>query len=82
LLTCRYYREHSAFHESSTEMSSPPSPMRPERLCVLAQRIADSIPDFFETNGPGKGDHVTAEIVRLVREAGGCSIGEGILFNR
>jgi hypothetical protein len=43
--------------------------MRPERLCVLAQRIADSIPDFFETKGPGKGDHATAGFVRLLREA-------------
>ena len=43
--------------------------MRPERLCVLAQRIAESIPDFFTTKGPGKGDHATAAFVQLLREA-------------
>jgi hypothetical protein len=43
--------------------------MRPERLCVLAQRIAEGMPDFFNTKGPGKGDHATAEFVRLLRQA-------------
>src|SRR5208282_3834388 len=37
--------------------------------CVLAQRIAEDTPDFFNTKGPGKGDHATAEFVRSVREA-------------
>lgn len=43
--------------------------MRPERLCILAQSIAERMPDFFETKGPSKGDHATAEFVRLLREA-------------
>jgi hypothetical protein len=43
--------------------------MRPERLCVLAQRIAEGTPEFFSTKGPGKGDHATAAFVRSVREA-------------
>ena len=35
-------------YEHGIEMRTPTSPrMRPERLCVLAQRIADSSPDFF-----------------------------------
>jgi hypothetical protein len=42
--------------------------MRPERLCILAQRIAEQTPDFFETKGPGKGDHATAAFVRSLRE--------------
>jgi hypothetical protein len=70
-------------HEPSDEVSSPASsPMRPERLCVLAQRIADCTPEFFSIKEPGRGDHATAEFVRSVREVGGCSIGGGILFNR
>jgi hypothetical protein len=56
--------------------------MRAERLCALARRIAESIPDFFDTKGPGKGDHATAEFVRSRREADGCFIGGGILFNQ
>jgi hypothetical protein len=56
--------------DSDAEASSSTSPpMRPERLCVLAQRFAKSIPDFFNTKGPGKGDHATAEFLRSVREA-------------
>jgi hypothetical protein len=43
--------------------------MRPERLCVLAQRIAERTPDFFERKGPGKGDHATVAFVRSLREA-------------
>src|SRR6266404_7008898 len=43
--------------------------MRPERLCVLAQRIAENMPDFFNAKGPGKGDHSTAEFLRLLRVA-------------
>ena len=51
-------------------MASPaPDSMRPERLCALAQRIAESTPDFFETKGPGKGDHSTAAFVRTLQEA-------------
>jgi hypothetical protein len=50
-------------------LTSVESPMRPERLCVLAQRIAESIPDFFNTKGPGKGDHATAGFVLSLREA-------------
>jgi hypothetical protein len=50
-------------------LTSAESPMRPERLCVLAQRIAQSIPDFFDTKGPGKGDHATAGFVRSLRQA-------------
>jgi hypothetical protein len=49
------------------EATSPP--MRPERLCVLAQRIAEGTPDFFKRKGPGKGDHATAEFVRTLRES-------------
>jgi hypothetical protein len=43
--------------------------MRPERLCVLAQRIAEGTPEFFSTKGPGKGDHATAGFVRSLRES-------------
>lgn len=43
--------------------------LKPERLCLLAQRIAESTPDFFETKGPGKGDHATAKFVRSLQEA-------------
>ena len=49
--------------------SPTPDTMRPERLCVLAQRIAEKTPDFFEKKGPGKGDHATAAFVRSLREA-------------
>ena len=49
--------------------------MRPERLCALAQHIADSIPDFFDTKGPGKGDHATAGFVRSLREAANGMFG-------
>ena len=49
--------------------SPTPDKMRPERLCVLAQRIAEQTPDFFERKGPGKGDHATAAFVRSLREA-------------
>src|ERR1051325_2592092 len=57
-------------HDSSTEMSSPASPaMRPERLCVLAHRIAEGTPDSFITKGPGMGDHATAGFVRSLRES-------------
>lgn len=35
--------------------------MRPQRLCVLAQHIAES--------RPGKGDHETAKFVRSLQEA-------------
>jgi hypothetical protein len=35
-------------YEYGIKMCTPISPrMRPERLCVLAQRIADSSRDFF-----------------------------------
>ena len=47
---------------------STPDSMRPERLCALAQRIAESTPDFFEIKGPGKGDRSTAVFVRTLRE--------------
>ena len=43
--------------------------MRPEQLCLLAQRIAERTPEFFDKKGPGKGDHATAEFVRTLREA-------------
>ena len=46
-----------------------PNAMKPEQLCVLAQRIAEQTPDFFEGKGPGKGDHATAAFVRALREA-------------
>jgi hypothetical protein len=56
--------------DSNTEVLKPASPpMRPERLCVLAQRIAAGTTDFFNTKGPGKGDHATAEFVRSLGEA-------------
>jgi hypothetical protein len=42
--------------------------MRPTSLCILAQRIAERTPDFFETKGPGKGDRATAVFVRSLRE--------------
>lgn len=55
---------------------SPASPpMRPDRLFVLAQRIAEGTPGFFSTKGPGKGDHATAEFVRSVREAARGMLG-------
>ncbi len=70
-------------HEPSDEVSSSPLPiMRPERLCLLPQRNADCMPSFFNTKGPGKGDHATAEFVRSRREVDGCFIGGGILFNK
>jgi hypothetical protein len=43
--------------------------MRPEQLCILAQRIAEHSPDFFDKKGPGKGDHATAVFVRSLRDA-------------
>jgi hypothetical protein len=49
--------------------------MRPERLCLLAQRIAEGTPDFFETKGPGKGDHATAQL-ELQRQETGQPIGQ------
>jgi len=52
-----------------THLASPEQhSMRPERLCLFAQRMAERIPDFFETKGPGKGDHATAEFVRALRQ--------------
>jgi len=42
--------------------------MKPERLCVLAQRIAESISDFFNAKRPGKGDHATAGFGRSFQE--------------
>lgn len=52
------------------DLANPTSDlMKPERLCVLAQRIAEQTPDFFEKKGPGKGDHATAAFVRSLREA-------------
>ena len=57
-------------YDSNTEVLTPTSPaMKPERLCVLAQRIAERTPEFLSTKGPGKGDHATAEFVRSLREA-------------
>ena len=50
-------------------VSSTQDPMRPARLCALAQRIAEQMPDFFERKGPGKGDHATAALVRSLHEA-------------
>lgn len=58
------------------KVSSPtPPPMRPERLCVLAQRIVERTPDFFISKGPGKGDHATAEFVRSLREGAQAMFG-------
>jgi hypothetical protein len=52
--------------------------MRPERLCILAQRIAEGMPDFFEKKGPGKGDHATAAFVRTLREAANNLFGSDL----
>ncbi len=41
--------------------------MRPERLCALAQHIAEELPDFFEKKGPGKGDYATTGFINLLR---------------
>ena len=48
--------------------SADAAPMRAELLCLFAQKMADGIPDFFETKGPGKGDHATAAFVRALRD--------------
>jgi hypothetical protein len=42
--------------------------MRPGRLVVLVQRIADLTPEFFEKKGPGKGDHATNTFIRSLRQ--------------
>jgi hypothetical protein len=49
--------------------------MRHAALCILAQRIAEQTPDFFERKGPGKGDRATAAFVRLLRESAQRSFG-------
>jgi hypothetical protein len=49
--------------------SPTPEAMRPERLCVLAQRLAESTPNFFEIKGPGRGDHATAAFLADLRKA-------------
>lgn len=51
------------------DLRSTALPMKAERLLLLAQRIAVSIPDFFNTKGPGKGDHATAGFMRSLRDA-------------
>jgi hypothetical protein len=40
-----------------------------ERLFLLAQKIAEKTPLFFETKGPGRGDHATAEFMRNLQKA-------------
>jgi hypothetical protein len=50
-------------------LDSTSLPLRPERLVVLAQRIAESKPKFFETKGPSKGDYATAEFVCSLQQA-------------
>lgn len=52
--------------------------MRPERLCVLAQKLAENIPDFFERKGPGKGDHATAAFVSTLRDAAESMFGSDL----
>jgi hypothetical protein len=48
--------------------TASPGPLRAERLCLFAQKLAERIPDFFERKGPGKGDHATAAFVRALGE--------------
>lgn len=44
-----------------------------ERLFHAAQKIAEQIPDFFETKGPGRGDRATADFMDKLRK-----VAEGI----
>lgn len=39
------------------------------RLCLLAQRIAERTPGFFDTKGPGAGDRASLEFMKNLREA-------------
>lgn len=41
---------------------------RIERLFLLAQKIAERTPRFFEDKGPGLGDHATADFMKTLRE--------------
>jgi hypothetical protein len=40
-----------------------------DRLLELAQRIVDTLPDFFDLKGPGVGDRATAAFMRDLRQA-------------
>jgi len=42
---------------------------RVDRLFLLAQRIAEQTPGFFQTKGPGAGDHAALEFMKNLREA-------------
>jgi hypothetical protein len=46
-----------------------------ERLLDLAQRIVDTLPDFFELKGPGAGDKATAAFMERLRGAAIAEFG-------
>jgi hypothetical protein len=46
-----------------------------DRLCLLAQKIAERTPDFFETKGPGKGDRASAVFVNTLRKMASSLFG-------
>jgi hypothetical protein len=52
--------------------------MRSERLIALAQQLADEIPGFFETKGPGKGDRATNSFMARLRQQAREAIGEDL----
>jgi hypothetical protein len=42
--------------------------LKPERLFLLAQKIAAATPGFFDTKGPGVGDRATNAFIRQLHE--------------
>ena len=51
---------------------------RPEKLVIMAQKLADSTPDFFETKGPGKGDHASNQFMARLRTLAQNSFGQDL----
>jgi hypothetical protein len=48
------------------------------KICVLAQKLASQIPEFFEIKGQGAGDHATNEYMKLLNEAASGLLGKDL----
>lgn len=49
--------------------------MKSDLLCILAQKLAERTPGFFESKGPGAGDHATAAFVSSLRSLARITFG-------